>query len=64
VVPIPLAPGEPEARLELQPLVHDIYDRARYRYSLYRTPPEPRLSPDDAAWAAQFVPDQRPPGGA
>ncbi len=54
-VPVPLAPGEPEPRLDLQALLHQIYDGAGYRYFLYAHPPAPRLAPDDDAWAAALV---------
>jgi hypothetical protein len=51
-VPVPLRRGEPEARLPLGTLLADIYARARYDLRIdYRQPPEPALSPPDAAWA-------------
>jgi hypothetical protein len=51
-VPVPLRRGEPEARLPLGTLLADIYARAHYDLRLdYRQPPEPPLSPSDAAWA-------------
>lgn len=51
-VPVPLRRGEPEARLPLGILLADIYTRAHYDLRLdYRQPPEPPLSPPDAAWA-------------
>ena len=51
-VPVPLRRGEPEARLPLGILLADIYARARYDLRIdYRQPPEPALSPPDAAWA-------------
>jgi hypothetical protein len=51
-VPVPLRRGEPEARLPLGTLLGDIYARAHYDLRLdYRQPPEPSLSPPDAAWA-------------
>jgi hypothetical protein len=55
-VPIPLLPGDPDARADLQAVLHGVYDRANYAASIYDTPPEPALSKDDAAWATQFVP--------
>lgn len=54
-IPIPLRPGESEATLELQPLLHRIYDDADYGLYLYATPPEPRLSPEDDAWARELL---------
>ena len=51
-VPVPLRRGEREARLPLGILLADIYARARYDLRIdYRQPPEPPLSPPDAAWA-------------
>ncbi len=54
-IPIPLLPGEPEPTLDLQSLVHRIYDSGRYRMFIYDTPPEPLLSPAEAAWAVQLL---------
>jgi hypothetical protein len=55
-VPIPLRPPHPDAQLDLQQLLHRIYDGAGYEDFIYRSPPQPRLSPEDASWAQQFVP--------
>jgi hypothetical protein len=55
-IPIPLRPSEADARLDLQQLLHRIYDAAGYGYYIYTSPPEPALSAEDAAWARQFVP--------
>jgi len=63
-IPVPVRPGEPGAEIDLQAALNRAYDSAGYGYFIYRGAPEPRLSPDDAAWAAPFVPPQRPPGGA
>lgn len=63
-IPVPVRAGEPGAELDLQAALHRAYDSAGYHHYIYRGAPEPRLSPDDAAWAAQFVPPHRPPGGA
>jgi hypothetical protein len=54
-VPVPLRPGEPEAVLDLQPLLHQLYDDADYGLYIYASPPEPRLRPDDAAWALEIL---------
>jgi hypothetical protein len=55
-VPVPLRRGEPEARLPLGQLFADIYARAHYDLRLdYRQPPEPPLSPLDAAWADELL---------
>jgi len=54
-IPVPLRAGEPNASLDLQALVHEVYDSAGYAHYIYSGAPVPPLSPEDAAWAAQFV---------
>lgn len=60
-VPIPLRPGEPEPLLDIQSLLHRIYDTADYHLFLYEFDPEPRLSASDAVWAAQLLHPETPP---
>src|SRR5438477_4193876 len=56
VVPIPLAPPDPEVPLDLQALLHRVYDGADYGKYIYGEAPQPPLSAEDAAWAQQYVP--------
>ena len=58
VIPIPLRPVHGDARLDLQEVLHRIYDAAGYADDIYEGQPEPRLSPENAAWAQPFVPSQ------
>jgi hypothetical protein len=52
VVPVPLRHDEPEPTVDLQALLHTVYDRGGYsRIVDYRGEPVPPLSADDAAWA-------------
>lgn len=55
-IPVPLADGDGDVLLDLQAVLHDVYDRARYEFLIYDGQPEPALSPEDAEWARQFVP--------
>lgn len=55
-IPIPLRPGEPEPMLELKPVLDRAYDDGGFARRIYRTPPEPPLSPADAEWAKGFLP--------
>ena len=55
-IPIPLKAGEPEPALDLQMILHRVYDAAGYGMSIYESDPEPPLEPADAVWAAQLVP--------
>lgn len=54
-IPIPLGTDGPEPVLDLQQLVHRIYDSAGYEDFIYRREPEPKLSPEDAAWAKEIL---------
>lgn len=56
VIPIPLSETRPEARIDLQALLHQIYDEAGYADYIYSGPPRPALRADDAEWAKQFSP--------
>ena len=54
VIPIPLREPDPDAQLDIQEVLHDIYDRAHYETYLYDGSPVPPLSPEDETWAGQF----------
>jgi hypothetical protein len=56
VIPIPLRQGDSDACLDVKAVIDHVYDKAGYEDFVYTGPPEPRLAPDDAAWAAQFLP--------
>ncbi|MBI3462828.1 MAG: DUF4058 family protein [Planctomycetes bacterium] len=55
VLPIPLRSPDPDARLDLQALLHRIHDAAGYADYLYADGPQPALSPADDAWAKRLV---------
>ena len=50
-IPVPLRSPDPDARLDLQSVLHTVYDRAGYRHRIYRGTPKPKLVADDAQWA-------------
>lgn len=54
-IPIPLADSDPPIFLDVQGLLHRVYDAAGYGKYIYQESLQPPLPPDDAAWAAQFV---------
>ncbi len=56
VIPIPLRPPHADARLDLQALLHWVYDAAGYAHYLYDGVPTPTLSPEEAARARSFLP--------
>jgi hypothetical protein len=59
VLPVPLRAPDPDATLDLKAVVDRVYDEGRYANYIYGGPPEPRLAPDDVAWAAPFLPPAR-----
>lgn len=58
-IPIPLRPPRPDAALDLQALLHRVYDEASYEYDIYDGPPQPPLGASEAEWAAGFLPRSR-----
>jgi Protein of unknown function (DUF4058) len=56
VIPIPLRAPDSDVAVDLQEVLHRAYEGTGYERFLYRGTPDPPLSPDDAAWAQQFVP--------
>ncbi len=59
VVPIPLSDPHPDAQLDLQDVLHRVYDAARYGSYIYEEEPTPNLASDDTAWARTLVPTRR-----
>jgi hypothetical protein len=56
VIPIPLKPNDPDARLDLQAVLDAAYDRAGYDLDIdYRTEPRPPLEGVLAGWADQLL---------
>jgi hypothetical protein len=55
-IPIPLRPPRADAKLELQGLLHRVFDAGGYEDYIYAQTPQPPLAPEDALWAKQFVP--------
>jgi hypothetical protein len=54
-IPIPLKPGEPDVRINLQDVFNSVYERARYQLSLnYEADLRPPLNGEDAAWRAKL----------
>jgi hypothetical protein len=55
VIPIPLRHPDADIAIDLQKLLHRIYDAAQYDDDIYLGSPEPPLSAEDATWAHGFV---------
>lgn len=55
VIPIPLQDPHPDAELDLQAVLHRVYDAAYYRDYIYDGSPWPPLAEEDAAWAGRVI---------
>ena len=55
VIPIPLRPGDGDARLDLQAVVNRVYDAAGYEHYMYGSEPEPRLKEEDRKWGEEVL---------
>jgi hypothetical protein len=54
-IPIPLRSPDEDARIDLQELLHRVYDAYAYEDFIYRSSPQPLLSPEDEAWAQSLI---------
>jgi hypothetical protein len=55
-IPIPLLPGDPEPGLDLNTILHALYERARFDLRLnYRNPPMPPLREHHREWAREII---------
>ena len=55
VIPVPLRVPHRDASLDLQHILHQVYEGAGYEDYVYQGRPSPRLRPDDEAWAREIV---------
>jgi hypothetical protein len=59
-IPVPLLEPDPDLRLDLQPLIDEIYVLGRYDELLnYERPLQPPLSEPDASWARERLRQRR-----
>ena len=54
-IPIPLKREDPDAVVDLQKLLHELYEAAGYADYIYSGSPRPAISDDDRAWVADIV---------
>lgn len=55
IIPVPLRPDDAEARIDLQEVLHRIYDAAGYEDYIYTGRPDPELGEDDRTWAEALI---------
>jgi len=58
-IPVPLRSPDGDAQLDLQEILHHVYDVSGYEDFIYAGTPDPPLAPDDRAWAESLVPRRR-----
>ena len=54
-LPVPLRTPSPDVSIDLQEILHGVYDRAGYADYLYEEAPVTRLSRKDASWARSLL---------
>lgn len=54
-ISIPLLADDPDARIDLQQILHSTYDHGGYANYIYDADPEPRLNAADAKWAREIL---------
>jgi hypothetical protein len=59
IIPIPLLPEDPDAKIDLQEILDTVYDATGYEDFIYAGRPDPPLSSRDGVWARTFVPSPR-----
>jgi hypothetical protein len=59
IIPVPLKSPDGDAQLDLQELLHDVYDASGYEDYIYGGTPDLPLAPDDQAWARSLVSQRR-----
>jgi hypothetical protein len=55
-VPVPLRRPDGNAQVDLQEILHRVYDASGYANFIYRGSPSPPLRPEDLEWARHFLP--------
>jgi hypothetical protein len=63
-IPVPLRAGDTDARLDLRAILDRVYDESAYEDYIYRAPPDPPLTVDDAVWVQAFPPQHARSGDA
>jgi hypothetical protein len=58
-IPVPLGDEDKPATLDLQALLHQVYDSVGYEAWIYNGSPTPPLGPEDEKWANGLVPSRR-----
>jgi hypothetical protein len=59
IIPIPLKPNDPDARLDLQAVLDAAYENANYDLEIdYRREPNPPLTGKHAEWSDQLLRDK------
>jgi hypothetical protein len=54
-IPVPLLGDDADAKLDLQALLHRMYDAGGYEDYIYGGTPQPALGTDDANWARDIL---------
>jgi hypothetical protein len=59
VIPVPLKYSDTDAQVDLQEVLHRVYDVSGYEDYIYGGKPDPPPAPDDQSWAERLLPRRR-----
>ena len=54
-IPVPLGQSDADAALDLQEVLHQVYDAAGYTDYIYNNPPQPRLPAEQQGWVNEIL---------
>ena len=56
LIPIPLRAADGDVQVDIQELLHQVYDSTGYEHYIYNGLPDPPLAPRDSEWALEYIP--------
>jgi len=58
LIPIPLRAPDGDVQIDLQELLHRVYESTGYEHYIYNGSPDPPLAPRDSEWAREHIPSK------
>jgi len=58
LIPIPLRAPDGDVQVDLQELLHRVYESTGYEHYIYNGSPDPPLAPRDSEWAREHIPSK------
>jgi len=58
LIPIPLRAPDRDVHIDLQELLHRVYESTGYEHYIYNGSPDPPLAPRDSEWTRDYIPSK------